>query len=90
MVMLNGSAMHQQRISNFSLTNITTQDNISTYVGTVTLTVKEGPIRDVPVKIRVMPHVIAITLDRIKTNNHFGNTPIYENWTGHGKPGTVK
>jgi len=78
MVMLNGSAMHKHRISNFSLTDATTQDKTSTYKGTVTITMKDGPVTEVPVEIKVMDnHVVAISLDGAKTNNHFGNTPIY-------------
>jgi len=78
MVMLNGSAMHKHRISNFSLTDATTQDTTSTYKGTVTVTMKDGPVADVPVEIKVMDnHAISISLDGAKTNNHFGDTPIY-------------
>ncbi len=78
MVMLNGSAMHKHRISNFSLTDASTQDKTSTYKGTVTITMKDGPVKDVPVEIKVMDnHVVTISLDAAKTNNHFGDTPIY-------------
>jgi hypothetical protein len=78
MAMLNGSALHKHRISNFSLTDSTTQDKTSTYKGTVTITMKDGPVTEVPVEIKVMDnHVVAISLDGAKTNNHFGNTPIY-------------
>ena len=78
MVMLNGSAMHKHRISNFSLSDITNQDKTTTYKGTVTITMKAGPVKDVPVEIKVMDnHAIAISLDAAKTNNHFGDTPIY-------------
>jgi hypothetical protein len=76
--MLNGSAMHKHRISNFSLTDASTQDKTSTYKGTVTITMKDGPVADVPVEIKVMDnHVVTISLDGAKTKNHFGNTPIY-------------
>lgn len=78
MVMLNGSAMHKHRISNFSLTDATTQDKASTYKGTVTITMKDGPVKDVPVEIKVLDnHVVSLSLDGAKTNNHFGNTPIF-------------
>ncbi|HTH21660.1 MAG TPA: hypothetical protein VL854_05550, partial [Nitrososphaeraceae archaeon] len=62
------------KISNFSLTDATTD----TYKGTVTVTMKDGPVSDVPVEIKVLNnHVITISLDATKTNNHFGDTPIY-------------
>jgi hypothetical protein len=39
---------------------------------------KDGPVADVPVEIKVMDNsVISISLDGAKTNNHFGDTPIY-------------
>jgi hypothetical protein len=78
MVMLNGSAMHKHKISNFSLTDASTQDTTSTYNGTATVTMKDGPVTDVPVEIKVMDnHVVSVSLDGAKTNNHFGDTPIY-------------
>jgi hypothetical protein len=70
--------MHKHRISNFSLTDATTQNTTSTYMGTVTVTMRDGPVADVPVEINVMDnHAISISLDGAKTNNHFGDTPIY-------------
>jgi hypothetical protein len=78
MVMLNGSAMYKHRISKFSLSDITNQNNMNTYRGTVAITMKDGPVKDVPVEIKVMNnHAIAISLDAARTNNHFGDTPIY-------------
>ncbi|HEX2306506.1 MAG TPA: hypothetical protein VHH33_09480 [Nitrososphaeraceae archaeon] len=78
MVMLNGSAMHKHALSNFSLSDISSQDNATSYKGTVTVTLKDGPVKEVPIEIKVMNnHVIALSLDATKTNNHFGDTPIY-------------
>ena len=78
MSMLDGSAMHKHVISNFSLSDINSQDNTTSYKGTVTITLKEGPVKEVPVEIKVMNnHVIALSLDATKTDNHFGDTPIY-------------
>lgn len=78
MVMLDGSAMHKHAISNFSLSDISSQDNATLYKGTVTVTLKDGPVKEVPIEIKVMNnHVIALSLDPTKTNNHFGDTPIY-------------
>ena len=78
MVMLNGSAMHKHTISNFSLSDISNQDKATSYKGTVTITMKEGPVKDVPIEIKVMDnHAIGLSLDATKTNNHFGDTPIY-------------
>jgi hypothetical protein len=78
MVMVNGSAMHKHRISNFSLSNEQTDGKTATYQGKVTITMKDGPVANVPVEIKVMDnHVVTISLDSAMTKNHFGNTPIY-------------
>jgi hypothetical protein len=79
MVMLNGSALHKHQISNITLTRISMPDKKTVvYNGTATITMKEGPVNDVPISIRTLSdNVISIWLDPAKTMNHFGNTPIY-------------
>ena len=79
MVMLNGSALHKHQISNFTLTSIyVPNEKASVSNGTATITMKEGPVNDVPISIRTFDdNVISIRLDPAKTMNHFGNTPIY-------------
>ncbi|HKX20053.1 MAG TPA: hypothetical protein VJM74_00115 [Nitrososphaeraceae archaeon] len=78
MSMLDGSAMHKHTISNFTLTDISSQGNTTSYKGTVTITLKEGPVKEVPIEIKVMNnHVVTLSLDSTKTNKHFGDTPIY-------------
>ena len=78
MSMLDGSAMHKHTISNFSLSDISSQGNTTSYKGTVTITLKEGPVKEVPIEVKVMNnHVITLSLDATKTNKHFGDTPIY-------------
>jgi len=78
MSMLDGSAMHKHTISNFSLSDISSQGNTTSYKGTVTISLKEGPVKEVPIEIKVMNnHVITLSLDATKTNKHFGDTPIY-------------
>jgi hypothetical protein len=78
MVMLDGTAMHKHSISNFSLSDVSNQDNSTSYKGTVTVTLKDGPVEQVPIEIKVgNNHVIGLSLDAAKTNNHFGDTPIY-------------
>jgi hypothetical protein len=48
------------------------------YNGTATITMKEGPVNDVPLSIRTLnDNVISIWVDPAKTMNHFGNMPIY-------------
>jgi len=81
MVRLNGSAMHDHQISNFTQTADPTFDsstNSTTITGTVTITMREGPVPNVPITIQIaQDKVIAITPDAATLENHFGNTPIY-------------
>ncbi len=79
MEMLNGSALHKHQISNFTLTSMSMPDEKTVvYNGTATITMKEGPVNDVPLSIRTLnDNVISIWVDPAKTMNHFGNTPIY-------------
>jgi hypothetical protein len=79
MVMLNGSALHKHNIYNFTVTDITKVDDKNYQVnGTATITMKDGPVNNVPLNIKAMNNnVISILVDPSKVNNHFGNTPIY-------------
>jgi hypothetical protein len=81
MVRLNGSAMHNHEISNFTQTGDATfngDTNSTTITGTATITMREGPVPNVPIKIEIaQDKVIAITPDPAAVQNHFGNTPIY-------------
>ena len=81
MVMLNGSAMHDHEISSFTQTGDATFDsgtNSTTITGTATVTMRDGPVPNVPITIEIaQDKVIAITPDPAALENHFGNTPIY-------------
>jgi hypothetical protein len=79
MVMLNGSALHEHQISNFTLTDMSMPSKTTTvYNGTATITMKDGPVNDVPISVRTLnDNAISIWVDPAKTMNHFGNTPIY-------------
>jgi len=81
MVMLNGSAMHEHEISKFTQTGEPTFDsntNTTTITGTTTVTMREGPVPNVPTTIEIaQDQVIAITPDPATLENHFGNSPIY-------------
>jgi hypothetical protein len=79
MVMTNGSAAHKHQIDNFTLTAISMPDNATMiYNGTVSITMKEGPVHDVPMSATVKGgNVLSLWLDPSKIDNHFGNTPIY-------------
>jgi hypothetical protein len=79
MVMLNGSSLHQHSIYNFTLSDISmTNDKNSVVNGTATISMKDNPINDVPISIKILNNnVISIWTDPNKINDHFGNTPIY-------------
>ena len=80
MVMLNGSAMHQHELSNFTQTEEATFNstaNSTTYIGTSTVTMRDGPVSDVATQIAVSQNVIKIELDPTAVNNHFGDSAIY-------------
>ena len=78
MVMLDGTAMHKHSISNFSLSDVSNQDIATSYKGTVTVTLKDGPVEQVPIEMKVgNNHIIGLSLDAAETNNHFGDTPVY-------------
>jgi hypothetical protein len=79
MVMTNGSAMHDHRIYNFTLTDMSMPNNSTTvFNGTATITMRQGPVHDVPLSIKVMENnAVSIWVDPTKIQNHFGNTPIF-------------
>ena len=81
MVMLDGSAMHNHEISNFTQTEDTTFDsstNTTTITGTATITMREGPVPNVPTTIQIaQDQVIAISPEAAALENHFGTEPIY-------------
>ena len=79
MVMTNGSAMHDHEIYDFTLADMSMPNNSTTvYNGTATITMRQGPVPDVPVSIKTMENnAVSIWVDPTKINNHFGNTPIF-------------
>ena len=79
MVMTNGSAMHDHEIYNFNLASTSNPNNTtSVFNGTATITMRQGPVENVPVSIkRIDNNVISMWADPTMINNHFGNTPIF-------------
>lgn len=78
MVLLNGSAKHSHHISNFSPTDVKDENDTLSYTGLATVTLRAGPMKDVPVEIKIFNNnVISIWFDPTKVNSHFGQTPIY-------------
>ena len=80
MVLTNGSSKHQHRITNFTLTGASLSNNNMTLVfnGTSTVTMKDGPVENVLSNITILDNnAVSIWLDPTRTNDHFGDTPIY-------------
>ena len=78
MVMLDGSAKHQHHISNFLITDVTDENDTISYKGLATVTLKDGPVTDVPTEIKIInKNVISIWFDPTVVKNHFGVSPIY-------------
>jgi hypothetical protein len=79
MVMLNGSAPHMHVITDFKMTGTPiTKGTATTYNGTATILLKKGPVKGVPISIKLIgTSVVNLWIDPAKTEGHFGNTPIY-------------
>lgn len=78
MIKIDGTEPHRHTISDFKLTHSTISNTHSVFNGTATVTLKDGPHKDVPISIRIMHQgAMSLWIDPTKTNNHFGNTPIY-------------
>jgi hypothetical protein len=78
MIMLNGSEAHTHVITNFRLSNISSNENgTTTYTGNSTISMPEAAFADVPTTIKVSGEIISIYPEPSKVNEHYGNTPIY-------------
>jgi hypothetical protein len=79
MIKTDGTAPHKHTISDFKMSGTPVVANNSTiFNGTATVTMKDGPVKDVPISIRFSDESsVSIWLDSTKTKNHFGNTAIY-------------
>jgi hypothetical protein len=78
MAKMDGSAVHKHTINDFKLSgNPTKTSTGTTYNGTATVSMKEGPVSNVPISITLSDNGnISIMIDPKTTDNHFGNTPI--------------
>ena len=83
MIKTDGTNKHTHSIYDFKVNAdpiVNTSNNSTILNGTSTVTMKEGPVNDVPTQITLLgDSAIKIMLEPIKVNNHFGNGPIYGN-----------
>jgi hypothetical protein len=68
MVMLNGTAPHKHTITDFKMTGSPAKNGIATtYNGTATVTLKKGPVSDVPISIKLMgPRAMSLWIDPLR------------------------
>jgi hypothetical protein len=72
-----GTALHSHTFSDFTQSDIvSTGENTTTISGTMTVTLQEGPVENVPVFITLQNNLMSIATDPAATENHFGPTPI--------------
>ena len=78
MEMLNGSAKHKHTINDFKLVGNPDKSSDGTvYNGTATISLKKGPVNDVPVTIKITNSGdFSLKVDPKLTGSHFGDTPI--------------
>ena len=83
MIKTDGTSKHTHSIYDFKLNEdpiVNTDTNSTILKGTSTVTMKEGPVSDVPTEIMLLGNsAFSIFLQPIKVNNHFGDGPIYGN-----------
>jgi hypothetical protein len=81
MVKTNGSSSHSHDIYNSKLRIVTDSPmgNNSTFLnGTSTVTMREGPVTNVPINITLLgDNALNVWLDAGKLKKHFGTTPIF-------------
>lgn len=80
MVLANGSSPHKHKISDFSLNTVSTRDNATTYEGTLSISMMDGPVFGIPYLIKdfqndtVSISLEGITSDQLNVVNHWWNT----------------
>ena len=83
MIKTDGTNKHTHSIYDFKINGdpiLNTSNNFTLLNGTSTVTMKEGPVTEVPTQITLLgDSAINILLEPTKVNNHFGNGPIYGN-----------
>jgi hypothetical protein len=81
MTKIDGTAEHIHSIYDLTLSGdpvIDSNSNSTMLNGTTTVTMKDGPLPNVPTQIELLDEsAIAITVDGNMTDDHFGTTPIY-------------
>ena len=80
MMKLDGSSMHKHTITATMISadfKVSGKTSTRTYYGTAIISMKEGPVSNVPIVIKLLSDgSMSMMPDPIKTKGHFGNTPL--------------
>jgi len=77
MVRLDGNILHDHQISDFNQSSVSqVGDDMTIFNGTMTVTLREGPVENVSGYIQLLGDSIAIWVDPRAVQEHFGTTPI--------------
>jgi hypothetical protein len=72
-----GTALHSHTFSDFSQSDIVSAaENTTTISGTMTVSLEQGPVQNVPVFITLQNNLLSLAVDPAASENHFGPTPI--------------
>jgi hypothetical protein len=72
-----GTALHTHTFSDFRQLEVAHRaENTTAINGTMTVTLEQGPVQNVPVFITLQNNLITIFVDPATTESHFGPTPI--------------
>ncbi|TLY08858.1 MAG: hypothetical protein E6K88_06120 [Thaumarchaeota archaeon] len=79
MIKPDGTAMHSHSIYNFTASQMMMEGNSTNVLkGTATVTMKDGPVSDVPITIKVFNEaVIGFWIGPDKVSAHFGTGPVF-------------
>lgn len=79
MIGVDGTAAHGHSVYDFTLTNASMEGNTThVFEGTATITMRDGPVSDVPLTIKVFNGaVIAMWIGPDRIDSHFGTNPVY-------------
>lgn len=79
MVMPDGNAMHSHKVYNFAVNSYTVEEDGMTHnlTGMATVTMRDGPVSEVPVSLIVNNSAIEMRIGPEKIDSHFGTDPVH-------------
>ena len=78
MIKTDGTSRHTHTLTNYILTDVSSQNNSTIFNGTGTISMPEGPVTEVPVNIQVLNNTLGVVfIGPDKIDSHFGTNPTY-------------